>query len=100
MPAWPSQKRSGLEEAYPVVPVMPCSLLIEPDGILTERPLHFSVKNIVPSFKNETSHGESNLPTTTSVDKTGAAAKTAPEAAKPSEAIATLIFFDMPITLI
>jgi hypothetical protein len=78
---------------------MPCNLLIEPDGILTERPLHFSVKNIVPSFKNETSHGESNLPTTTSVDKIGAAAKTAPDAAKPSEAIATLIFFDMLITL-
>ena len=53
---------------------MECNLLIVPLGIRTDRPLHFSVKNMVPSFKNDMSHGNSSLPTATSVVKTGAAA--------------------------
>jgi hypothetical protein len=49
--------------------------------------LHFSVKNMVPSFMNAMSQGESILSTTSSVVTVGAAANTPPDSARPTEAI-------------
>jgi hypothetical protein len=92
MPACPSQKRSALAEEYPVVAPTPCSLLMVPEGSRTESPLHFSVKNMVPSFMNAMSQGDSILSTTSSVVTVGAAAKEPPDSARPTEAaIANLV---------
>jgi hypothetical protein len=57
-----------------------------PVGIRTESPLHFSVKNMVPSFMNAMSQGESILSTKSSVETIGAAANKLPDRAKPMEA--------------
>ena len=90
MPAWPSQNRSALEEEYPVLPPMPCNLFTVPDGSRTDKPLHFSVKNMVPFGRKAMSHGNSSLFTATSVVRTGAAASTLPDAANPAAIQAAL----------
>jgi hypothetical protein len=52
----------------------------------TESPLHFSAKNMAPSFMNAMSYGESILSTTSSVVAVGAAAHTLPDRARPMDA--------------
>ncbi len=89
MPACPSQNRSALAEEYPVVVPTPCSLLMAPVGSRTESPLHFSVKNMVPSFMNAMSQGESILSTKSSVATVGAAANKLLDSARPTEAVNT-----------
>src|SRR5918993_281843 len=89
IPACPSQKRSALAEEYPVVLPTPCSLLMAPEGSRTESPLHFSVKNMVPSFMNAMSQGESSLSTTSSVETVGAAANKLLDSANTTEPVNT-----------
>ena len=48
---------------------MPSSALTSPEGIRTDRPLHFSVKNIVPSSRKAMSHGFSSPSSTTSCSR-------------------------------
>jgi len=54
MPLWPRQKKSGATRADPG---MPRRRLTEPSGVRTERPRHFSVKNMAPSAAKAMSHG-------------------------------------------
>jgi hypothetical protein len=62
-----------------------------PEGSRTESPLHFSVKNMVPSFMKAMSQGESILSTKSSVETVGAAANKLPDSAKQAEAANTIV---------
>ncbi|WP_394673739.1 hypothetical protein [Limnobacter sp.] len=65
---------------------MPTNLLTVPDGSLTDKPWHFSVKNMAPLGKNAISQGFSNLVKTVVEVRLGAAAIAAPPTTKLAEA--------------
>jgi hypothetical protein len=76
---------------------MPCNLFTDPDGSFTDKPLHFSVKNIVPFDVKAISHGSSSLSIATSVERVGVAANNALDAIKPmdtSEVLSKLFIFN------
>src|SRR5688500_6554846 len=72
MPAWPLQKRSDAVSGNPLESFTPSKALMALDGSRTERPPHFSVKNIVPSGRNAMSQAPSRPDITEVLVKPGA----------------------------